>query len=57
MDFQEGADKIILKGSTRGLAIKSYQDSSYISRNGNILAWVDRVEGALLGWDSAHLIT
>jgi hypothetical protein len=57
MDFQEGADKIILKGSTRGLAIESYRDNSYISKNGNILAWIDRVESALLNWDSAHLIT
>ena len=57
MDFQDGADKIILKGSTRGLAIESYRDNSYISKNGNILAWIDRVESALLNWDSAHLIT
>jgi hypothetical protein len=57
MDFQEGTDKIIFKGSTKGLAIKSYQDSSYISKHGKILVWIDGAEWALLNWDSANQIT
>ena len=56
MDFQAGVDKIALKGSTRGLAIGSFKESSYVSRGSNILIWIDGVESSLINFDSSHLI-
>lgn len=56
MDFQEGVDAIVFKGSTRGLTIGSFEDSSYVSRGRNILVWLDGLDSSLISFVSSQLI-
>ena len=55
MDFQPGVDEIRIEGSTKKFTLGTHEDSSYISRGGKIVTWIDDIVG--VDWTSTHSIS